>query len=334
MRKRLTSSLLLACISFAMPSVASECGKVTIADMNWNSASLIANIDRFILEHGFGCEAELVPGDTMPTGASMIEKGQPDLAPEFWPNAMREALDKGVAEGRIRYAGTTLSDGAEEGFWVPAYMVEKDPTLATLAGIKANAKLFKHPEDPSKSAFMGCPAGWNCQISTSQLFNAMKLADDGFELIDPGSGAGLAGSLAKAYERQEAWFGYYWSPTSLLGKYKMVNVDFGSGIDKKHFQECITQNDCLTPKITMYPPSVVDSVVTEDFAKRAPQVMAYLAKRSFTNAQMNILLAWMEDQQADGEYTVEHFLNNYEDTWTKWLDEATIQKIKKAVKEL
>ena len=39
-------------------------------------------------------------------------------------------------------------------------MVEKDPTLATLAGVKANAKLFKHPEDPSKSGFMGCPAGW------------------------------------------------------------------------------------------------------------------------------------------------------------------------------
>lgn len=334
MRKILASSLLLTCATLSTSVYADECGKVTIADMNWNSATLVANVDRFILEHGFGCEAELVPGDTMPTGAAMIEKGQPDIAPEFWSNSMKEALDKGVAEGRIRYAGVTLSDGGEEGFWVPAYMVEKDPTLATIAGIKANAKLFEHPEDPTKSAFMGCPAGWNCQISSSNLFDAMKLADDGFELIDPGSGAGLAGSIAKAYERKEAWFGYYWAPTGVLGKYKMVKVDFGSGIDIKQFKECITQEDCLTPKPTMYPPSAVDSVVTESFAKKAPEALAYIAGRSFTNAQMNTLLAWMEDQQADGEYTAEYFLKNYEDTWSKWVDTATAEKVKKALSAL
>jgi glycine betaine/proline transport system substrate-binding protein len=334
MRNLITSTVLLACASFTMPATASECGKVTIADMNWNSASLIANIDRFILEHGFDCDAELVPGDTMPTGASMIEKGQPDIAPEFWSNSMKEALDKGVKEGRIRYAGKTLKDGGEEGFWVPAYMVDKDPTLATIAGIKANAKLFKHPEDSSKSGFMGCPAGWNCQISSSQLFDALELEKSGFDLLDPGSGAGLSGSIAKAYERKEAWFGYYWAPTSVLGKYKMVKVDFGSGIDEKHYKECITQNDCLTPKPTMYPPSAVDSVVTESFAKRAPEAMLYLQARSFGNAQMNDLLAWMEDQQADGEYAVEHFLVNYETTWSKWVDDTTAQKIKKALSEL
>ncbi|MDX2319541.1 MAG: ABC transporter substrate-binding protein [Moritella sp.] len=334
MRKTFATSLLLACASLSTPASAGECGNVTIADMNWNSATLIANIDRFILEHGFDCDAELVPGDTMPTGTAMIEKGQPDIAPEFWSNSMKGALDKGVEDGRIRYAGVTLSDGGEEGFWVPAYMVEKDPTLATIAGIKANAKLFKHPEDPSKSAFMGCPAGWNCQISTSQLFEAMDLADSGFDLIDPGSGAGLSGSIAKAYEREEAWFGYYWAPTAVLGKYKMVKVDFGTGIDEQHFKECITQNDCLTPKATMYPPSAVDSVVTEEFAARAPEVMAYLSARSFRNAQMNELLAWMEDQQADGEYSVEHFIKNYEDTWTEWVDLATAKKIKKAVSAL
>jgi len=334
MRKLIASSILLASASFTMPAAANECGKVTIADMNWSSATLIANIDRFIFEHGFGCDAELVPGDTMPTGTSMIEKGQPDIAPEFWSNAMKSALDQGVTDGRIRYAGTTLSDGGEEGFWVPAYMVEKDPTLATIAGIKANAKLFTHPEDPEKSAFMGCPAGWNCQIGSSQLFNALKLADDGFELLDPGSGAGLSGAIAKAYERQEAWFGYYWAPTAVLGKYKMVKVDFGTGVDEKHYKECITQIDCLTPKATMFPPSKVDSIVTEEFAKNSPEIMTYLANRSFGNAEMNELLAWMEDQQADGEYAVEHFLTDYESTWSKWVDTATAEKIKKALAAL
>ncbi|MCW8327386.1 ABC transporter substrate-binding protein [Photobacterium sp. SDRW27] len=332
MRKLLATTILLATTSFN--ASANECGDVTIADMNWNSATLIASIDKFILQHGFGCDAELVPGDTMPTGTSMIEKGEPDIAPEMWSNSMKAALERGVDEGRLRFAGTTLSDGGEEGFWVPAYLVEKDPTLATIAGIKANHKLFKHPEDPDKSAFMGCPAGWNCQITAGNLFHAMALDKSGFELIDPGSGAGLAGSIAKAYEREEPWFGYYWAPTAVLGKYKMVKVDFGSGVDVEHYRVCITKEECLDPKPTMYPPSPVDTVVTETFAKRAPEALAYLSARSFSNSQMNTLLAWMEDYQADGDIAMEHFLTEYESTWTQWVSPEVANKVKQALKEL
>ncbi|STQ76225.1 ABC transporter substrate-binding protein [Grimontia hollisae] len=325
----ITSSLLLSALPMA--GVAAECGKVTIADMNWNSASLIANVDRIILAEGYGCDAELVPGDTMPAGTSMIEKGEPDIAPEFWSNTLKAALDRGVEDGRLRYAGAVLSDGGEEGFWVPKYLVEKNPSLATIEGIVANRKLFEHPEDPSKSAFFGCPAGWNCQISSGNLFNALKLENKGFELIDPGSGAGLSGSIAKAYERGEGWFGYYWAPTAVLGKYEMVKVDFGSGIDKEHFETCTTNPDCLEPKVTMYPPSAVDTVITESFAQNAPKAVSYLSNRSFTNAQLNRLLAWMENNQADGEIAAMYFLENHEDIWGGWVTPDVAKKIKSAL---
>ena len=307
------------------------CGKVTIAEMNWNSAALMANVDQYILQHGYGCDAQLVTGDTMPTGTSMIEKGEPDVAPEMWANALREALDKGVAEKRLRYAGDSLSDGGEEGFWVPAYMVEKDPTLATIAGIKENVGLFKHPEDPEKSMFMGCPAGWNCQISAANLFSALDLEEAGFSLVDPGSGAALAGAIAKAYERQEAWFGYYWAPTAVLGKYKMVKIDFGSGVDKAHYMECISKEGCADPKPTMYPPSSVQTVTTESFASSAPEAFDYFTKRAFSNEQMNGLLAWMEDNQADGKTAAEHFLKTQRPVWSNWVSAAVAEKVDSAL---
>ncbi|WP_169543345.1 ABC transporter substrate-binding protein [Sneathiella aquimaris] len=332
--KRVLGAALLAVGFMASTEASAACGKITIADMNWNSASLIANVDKFILTHGYGCEAELVPGDTMPTGTSMMEKGEPDIAPELWSNSMKEALDKAVAEKTLRIAGKSLSDGGEEGFWVPEYMVKKDPSLATIEGVLKNAKMFKHPEDPDKAAFVGCPAGWNCQISSGNLFRAMKMADAGFELIDPGSSAGLSGSIAKAYERGEGWFGYYWAPTAVLGKYKMVKVDFGSGVDFEHFTNCTTQNDCADPKPTMYPPSPVHTVTTEAFADKAPEAYAYLSRRSFKNAQMNSLLAWMEDNQAEGDVVMEEFLKNYEETWTPWVSAEVAAKVKKALSEL
>ena len=332
MRKTIIATSLLTLMSSA--SFAADCGKITIADMNWSSATLIANVDRFILEHGYGCDAELIPGDTMPTGASMIEKGEPDIAPELWSNSMKDALEKGVAEKRLRFAGKSLSDGGEEGWWVPQYLVDQDPSLATIEGILQNPQLFKHPEDPERAAFYGCPAGWNCQISSQNLYQALNLDEAGFDLVDPGSSAGLSGSIARAYERELGWLGYYWAPTAILGKYKMVKVDFGTGVDMDEFVNCTTQENCLTPKPTMYPPSPVNTVTTETFASKAPAAYDYLSRRSFTNAKMNSLLAWMEDNQADGEIAGEHFLMNNEKIWSAWVSAPVAKKIKAALADL
>ncbi|WP_104035769.1 ABC transporter substrate-binding protein [Vibrio jasicida] len=323
------SVLLLS--AFSAQSYASECGEITIADMNWNSASLMAHIDQFILNEGYQCDAELIPGDSVPTGTSMIEKGQPDIAPELWTNGIKEALDKGIADKRLRIAGESLVNGGEEGFWVPSYLVKQYPELATIEGVIKHAKLFEHPEDDEKFAFYSCPAGWTCQITSGHLFDAMELEKHGFDMIDPGSGAALAGTIAKAYEREKPWFGYYWSPTPVLGKYDMVKVDFGSGTDVEEYRNCTTQPECESPKVTMYPPSPVHTVTTEAFANKEPQAYAYLQKRGFTNQQMSQLLAWMEDNQADAEEAMYYFFETYPELWKTWVSADVAAKVEKAI---
>lgn len=247
---------------------------------------------------------------------------------------MRKALDQGVAEKRLRYAGDAFSEGGEEAFWVPKYMTDLNPALATIEGVKKNAEMFKHPEDPEKSMFMGCPAGWNCQISAGNLFKALGLDDAGFTLVDPGSGAALSGAIAKAYERGEPWFGYYWAPTAVLGKYKMTKVDFGSGVDVEHFKACITQEECADPKPTMYPPSAVQTVTTESFASKAGAAYDYISVRSYKNAQMNELLAWMEENQADGKIGAEEFLRTQKAVWSQWVTPDAATKIEAAIAKL
>lgn len=337
MHKLFTLSTLCLATSFSFSSFAADsqsCGAVSIADMNWSSATLMANVDKFILENAYQCDVSLVPGDTVPTTTSMVEKGQPDIAPELWSNSAKELLEKGVKDKRLRFAVQSLSDGGEEGFWVPQYMVDKDPSLATIEGVIAHAKEFPSPEDASKSAFYTCPAGWTCQISAGHIFDALNLQKSGFEQVDPGSGAALAATIAKAYERKQPWFGYYWAPTAVLGKYPMVKVEFGHGTDAKHYQDCITQVECANPKPIMWPPSKVDTVVTESFAKRAPDAMQYLTKRSFTNKQMNSMLAWMEDNQADGEMAMEEFMLDHKDIWSQWLTPEAMKKVDQAVQDL
>ncbi len=101
MFKIIKSGAILALSLLSMPSYASSCGSIQIAEMNWASAELMANVDKIILSDGYGCDASLIPGATQTTFASMNEKGQPDVAPEMWTNAVAVPLKKAMGEGRL-----------------------------------------------------------------------------------------------------------------------------------------------------------------------------------------------------------------------------------------
>ena len=158
----------------------------------------MAEVDKIILEQGYGCTVELVPGDTMPTFTSQNEKGEPDVAPELWINAVREPLKMALDEGRLHSANSGPISGLGEGWWVPPYVIENHPELKTVLDVLERPDLFPDAEDPSKGAFVGCPAGWGCQLTNANLFRGFKMAEKGWKLVDPGSAAGLDGSMSKA----------------------------------------------------------------------------------------------------------------------------------------
>lgn len=309
---------------------ADDCGDITIASMNWASAELVAEVDKIILSEGYGCNAELIAGDTMPTFTSMNEKGEPDLAPELWVNAVREPLDAAVAEGELIIAAEVLSDGGVEGWWIPKYVAEAHPDIKTPADALEHPELFPAPEDDSLGAVHNCPSGWNCQITTGNLFRAYGAEDKGFELVDTGSAAGLDGSIAKAYEREEGWLGYYWAPTAILGRYEMVKLDMGEH-DKEEWDNCTAVLDCEDPKVNGWSKSEVFSVVTNEFAEKASVAMDYVSTRSWGNDVVNGLLAWMADNQATGEEAAWYFLENHEDVWSAWVSEEALEKVKAAI---
>ena len=108
------------------------CGKVSIAEMNWASASLMANVDKIILEKGYGCEVELVAGATMPTFTSMNEKGSPDVAPELMGQCSCSSIKKAVGENRLIVANEVPITGLGEGWWLSPYTAKKHPILKQL----------------------------------------------------------------------------------------------------------------------------------------------------------------------------------------------------------
>lgn len=325
------SCLALALAGMTHQAQAAECGSVTISDMNWQSADVLANVDKFILEHGYGCDVELIVGDTVPTLTSMEEKGKPDIVPEGWVDLIPEVVNRGVKEGKLVVTSKAISDGGKSGWWVPKYIVDAHPDIKTIPDLLKHPELFPAPENPGKGGIVNGPQGWGGTVVTTQLFKAYGAADKGWVLVDPGSSAGLDGSMAKAYERKEGWVGFYWAPTALLGKYDMVKLDHGVPLDMAEWKRCTSKADCADPKPNDWPVDNVETVVTKDFASRAGVTMDYLKARSWSSSTVNKLLAWMGDNQASGEEGAEYFIKHHEDIWGKWVPADVAAKVKDAL---
>ena len=324
--------LLLATVATGILSLAgaasAECGNVTIASMNWQSAEVLASLDKIILNEGYGCNADIIVGDTVPTITSMVEKGEPDLAPEGWIDLLPEVVGKGIEEGKIVGAAMALSDGAVQGWWIPKYIADANPDIKTIDDALKHPELFPAPEDSSKGAVHNGPQGWGGTLATTQLFKAYDAEKAGFVLVDTGSAAGLDGSIAKAYERKEGWMGYYWAPTALLGKYDMIKLDHGVPYDAAEWKRCNTVADCPDPKKNDWPKDRVQTLLTKAFADRAGQdVIDYLNKRSWSNDTVNKLMSWMTDNQATGEEGAKQFLKENPDLWKAWVSPEAAEKI-------
>ena len=327
MRKLLFTMIATVGLLFSSSAYAA-CGKTEVAEMNWTSGQVVAEILGFVLQAGYDCDATLVSTSTVPAITAMGEKGTPHINPEAWVNSIAKQVDAGLSAGKFVDAGDIFSDGGLEAFWIPAYMTETHPNINTAQDLYDNALVFKDPEDPRKGRFYTCPAGWACQIISNNIARGYKL-DEKFNLFDPGSGESLKASIAKAYARKEPWVGYYWGPTAVLGKYPMKQIDLGKYDAKGH--ACNQTEECATPYGGPYPVSRVAKIMVADYAKANKDIAKFVQKMSIPNDVTNAVLAWKEDNGASANETAGYFMATYPKLWRKWVPKKVASKIQKAL---
>jgi len=314
------------------PASAASCGTdetVSIAEMTWLSAGTLAYVTEAILKDGYGCNAEVVPGDTVPTATTMLTKNDPQIAPELWVSTAQSIWDKIEEKGNVYAASDVFGNGGVEGWWIPDYVAKAHPDLKSVTDLPKFAKVFGTIEDPDVGRFYGCPPGWGCEIITNNLFKALDLENKGYELFSPGSGANLKASIARAVAREKPWVGYYWSPTAVIGKYNLVRLDMPA-FDADKFA-CLTDTNCANPQLTGWKKGTVVVAVTKEFAEKAPEPAKFLEKMQVPNAAMNAVLAWGDDKSASPEETAEYFLKNHADIWSSWVPADVAEKVKAAL---
>jgi len=320
----ITLGALLVLLSFAGCAQAPEpVEKPTLifADLGWDSAQVHNRVAAFIIENGYGYpKSEMIPGETIALFEGLA-RGDVDIEMECWVENQQEAYDKHIAAGDMVDLGSNFPDNWQ-GWLVPTYMIENGdlPAGVSVDDLPQYWELFKDPEEPTKGRFVNSVPGWECTEINTEKIKIYGL-DEYYTDFIAGSDAALSGSMAAAYEKDEPWFGYYWSPTWVLGKLDMTKIE-EPPYDKEVWE---TNYACA------YPANKVNILVNASLLDKAPDVVEFLKKYETTADMANKALAYMQETEASTAEAAIYFLKEYESLWTGWVPSDVADKVKAAL---
>lgn len=301
---------------------------IVFADLGYDSALFHNAVAQYILEAGYGCETETIPGETIPL-INGVARGDIDVIMEIWTANPAQAWVDAEAAGTVVPVGSNFPD-ATEGWFVPAYVVEGEnaiaPGLRSVADLPDYVELFADPEEPGMGRFYNCPAGWVCEVVNTKKLGAYGL--DEFYVNFRASGQALLAVVESAVLQEEPILFYYWGPSWLLGKYEFYQLE-EPAFDQAIW-DALNAEDNPT-EATAYPTSNVIIGANAEFAAEAPVTIGFLEAYETTNAMVSVWLAYMQENDATPQEAAVAFLQANPDLWSNWVAEDVAARVTAAL---
>jgi glycine betaine/proline transport system substrate-binding protein len=310
---------------------------VKFAGLNWESGSFLTELMRIVMERGYGCKTDSIPGNTVAMEAALANNDIQVLAEEWIGRS--QAWNDAFKAGKVIPLGNIIV-GATEGWYVPEYVIKGDasrnikpmaPDLKSVADLPKYKALFKDPEEPSKGRFLNCPIGWSCEGVNTRKLTAYRLTDS-YVNFRPGTGPALDAAITSEYRRGKPLLFYYWAPTPLMGKFKLVKLQepayneacFKTLADKDSSQS--------TPCGSAAPEAVIRAGVSKAFGEGDPVLRGFLDKFNVPLALLNQTLADMSDKKTDARQAAQDFLKQHPEILAKWVTPDVAAKVSAALR--
>ncbi|KPY39914.1 Histidine transporter, periplasmic histidine-binding protein [Pseudomonas amygdali pv. myricae] len=308
----LVSAGLLASAGTSQAAGWCESGKpVKFAGLNWESAMLLTDILQVVLDKGYGCTVDALPGNSIAM-ENALSTNDIQIFAEEWVGRS-EVWSKAAAAGKVVGVGAPIV-GAVEGWYVPRYVIEGDakrkleakaPNLKSISDLAQYSAVFKDQEEPGKGRFYNCPAGWTCELENSEMLKSYGL-ESKYTNFRPGTGPALDAAILSSYKRGEPILTYYWSPTPLMGQVDLVRLEEKAGVNKT-----------IDIKVG----------VSKVFHDEAPELVAILEKVNLPIDLLNQNLGRMAKERIESPKLAKIFLKEHPEVWHKWVSEDAAKKV-------
>lgn len=293
---------------------------IIIGEGDWDSNAFHDQVINYIIEHGYHQKTEIVTADTAVLIASMKTKDI-DLSAELWSDNVPTYAED--IQNNVYQELSTNFDDNNQGLYIPRYLIEGDNApakgLNTVKDLKDYKDLFPDPENPEKGIIYGGPEGWK---ATEFLHNKMKVygLDQYYSFKPIDSNATLSATLTSAYEKKEAWLGYNWEPTWIMGLYDMVLLE-DEAYSIKNWDKGIGS----------FPQVKVTVVAIPEFVQDFPDIADFLSHYQTSSALTSQALAYMQENEAEADQAAIWFLQEHPEIWKEWVPADVAQKIEAAL---
>lgn len=304
---------------------------IVFAGFEWDSARLHNSVARFILEKGYGCKTDEIPGTTVPLFNGMA-RGEIDVSMEIWKQAVVKVWEDLLTEGSVVEVGVNFDD-AVQGVFVPKWLVEGEkapaPELKTMMQLGQYKNLFADKEQPEKGRFYNCVLGWSCAEINTKKLSAYGIADD-FVDFRPGAGAAVSTAVETAMLRKKPIVFYYWTPSWLIGRFADDLVMLEEPAYDAEIWKDLSEND-NPEKATAYPLVSVLIGASTEFTQKAPTVTTFLSKYKTKSKDISLVLDYMRKNKTDADESARYFLTTFPDVWVKWVPTTVAERVKAAL---
>ncbi len=283
---------------------------IVLAVNPWTGSAVNANVAKVVLEAN-GTPVELIDIDEFATWPGM-ESGDIDAVLEVWPSGHAADYDTYITQNASVVDMGLLGPEAKIGWYVPKFVVDEHPELATWEGFKDPelAKLFATAESGDQGQFlMGDPS---YVTFDEQLIANLELP---LKYVVGGSEAAVLAALDTAVADQTPVLVQFWKP-----HWKHATMDLAEVTLPEVTDACLASAAAGDGGYACdYAPDVLYKAASAKLADKNPAAFALLQKLQLTTEQQNEIAAMIDGDGMDAATAAKTWVDANPDVVAAWL---------------
>ena len=289
--------------------VAVACGgggnaTITLIENPWPASELNVAVAKIIIEQELGNPVEIIALDENAQWDA-LSSGDADASLEVWPSGHSERIVEYIDNLKTVENGGLLGPVGEIGWFVPTYVIDKNPALATWEGYTDAGADFASAETGDLGRFLGADPSW-VQYD-EQIITNLGLP---FQVVWTGSEDALLAEVSSAYSREEPVLFYFYSPHAIFQQFDLSQVELPAYNDACYADP--EKVDCAYPKDELL------KIFSAELAEKDADVHGLLSDMNYSSDAQIEMLAMLGDGKSVDE-AAQAWVDAHGDVWQAWL---------------
>ena len=284
---------------------------ITLIVNPWSASRLNVEVAKNIIENQLGNPVEIKEVDENDAMFTGMADGSLDAVLEIWPSGITDAETSYFDDGTVEDLGELGAVG-KIGWFVPRYVIDENPDLATWEGFldPANAALFSTAETGDLGRFLGTDPSY-AQFD-EQIIDNLGLP---LQVQFSGSEPATVAEVDARVSASEPIVLYWWTPTAAVAKYDLVNVEL-----PPYTEECGQSAAAADGGVDCdYPEDVIIKAASAKLEEKDPDVHTFLENFTITNEDQLEMLPAFEIDGEDPAAVAAAWVADHEDVRKTWL---------------